>query len=821
MIQIESISIKEFRGIKDLTLNMFKKNFAVCGPNGTGKSGIIDAIEFALTGTISRLAGEGTGNISVKEHAPHVDSRDNPAKASVELKFFIPSLNKSATILRNVKNLNKPEIHPNSAEVNAILTNISEHPEFVLTRRELMKYVLATPGKRSEEVQSLLRLDKIESIRGILNKIFNATEKQTSQLEKIRNMAGKELADALGIVTLSSSDILKSINKRRVILGLPKIERLEVDTSLKDGIATILPEKNATKIIKNQAIADLNEVKINITKISNDDFKQKCISIILFINELQSNKFGIKNITKENLFNIALSEFNNDQCPVCDTKWEPVKFKSLLLEKIETLKDAKLKRIQLETELKPVIELLESTQYSIEQLAKYGIKFSPPISCEFFFNYIKYLSSVITRIRDVTNFSEVIFALKEVQTYPQNVSELIIEFEKAILDLPDPSKQEEARDYLIICQERLDKYKQASRNLAKIKYQASTAKHIYELYASVVTEELGAIYKQVETSFAELYREIHHEDESAFLAKLEPSIGKLGFDVDFYGRGYFPPGAYHSEGHQDGMGLCLYLSLMKYIFGNNFSFAILDDVLMSVDAGHRRDVSRLFKKYFPNVQFVMTTHDDIWLRSMQTEGLIDGKNGFISFKAWDVDCGPTKWTDRDVWSDISKELQNNDVRSSAALLRNYLEYIAKELCHRLRASVGFRGDAQYTLGDLLPAATNRMSKLLAEGKKIAKSWSNSSTMDAIEKKEKEFIAAREKSNIENWQTNAAIHYNEWANFQKSDFEPVVAAYRELIEQFRCPKCSGLLYLSFDNRGKKQDLRCNCSQLCFNLVQKKN
>ena len=114
-----------------------------------------------------------------------------------------------------------------------------------------------------------------------------------------------------------------------------------------------------------------------------------------------------------------------------------------------------------------------------------------------------------------------------------------------------------------------------------------------------------------------------------------------------------------------------------------------------------------------------------------------------------------------------------------------------------------------------------MSKLLAEGKKIAKSWSNSSTMDAIEKKEKEFIAAREKSNIENWQTNAAIHYNEWANFQKSDFEPVVAAYRELIEQFRCPKCSGLLYLSFDNRGKKQDLRCNCSQLCFNLVQKKN
>lgn len=88
MIQIESIVIKEFRGIKNLSLDMRKKNFAVCGPNGTGKSGIIDAIEFALTGSISRLAGEGTGNISVKEHAPHVDSRNNPAKSLVEISFL-------------------------------------------------------------------------------------------------------------------------------------------------------------------------------------------------------------------------------------------------------------------------------------------------------------------------------------------------------------------------------------------------------------------------------------------------------------------------------------------------------------------------------------------------------------------------------------------------------------------------------------------------------------------------------------------------------------------------------------------------------------
>lgn len=120
----------------------------MCGPNGTGKSGIIDAIEFALTGSISRLAGEGTGNISVKEHAPHVDSRNNPAKSLVEISFFIPGLNKSAKILRNVKNLNNPKIYPEDAEILTVLNNISEHPEFTLTRRELIKYVLQPLEKK-------------------------------------------------------------------------------------------------------------------------------------------------------------------------------------------------------------------------------------------------------------------------------------------------------------------------------------------------------------------------------------------------------------------------------------------------------------------------------------------------------------------------------------------------------------------------------------------------------------------------------------------------------------------------------------------------
>ena len=48
---------------------------------------------------------------------------------------------------------------------------------------------------------------------------------------------------------------------------------------------------------------------------------------------------------------------------------------------------------------------------------------------------------------------------------------------------------------------------------------------------------------------------------------------------------------------------------MKRLFGNRFTIALLDDVVMSVDAGHRYRFCKLLKTHFPDTQFVITTHD--------------------------------------------------------------------------------------------------------------------------------------------------------------------------------------------------------------------
>ena len=51
---IDTITIQNFRGIRDLTLGPQGGNLVIWGPNGSGKSGVIDALDFLFRGEISR-----------------------------------------------------------------------------------------------------------------------------------------------------------------------------------------------------------------------------------------------------------------------------------------------------------------------------------------------------------------------------------------------------------------------------------------------------------------------------------------------------------------------------------------------------------------------------------------------------------------------------------------------------------------------------------------------------------------------------------------------------------------------------------------------
>ena len=112
MIKLEHFQIEEVRGIRKLDIDLDKSTFCISGPNGSGNSGVVDAIEFGLTGQISRLMGRGTKGLSLADHGPHVDKVKFPGAAFVRLRVFLTNFGKSVTITRTVTSPKKPKIEP-------------------------------------------------------------------------------------------------------------------------------------------------------------------------------------------------------------------------------------------------------------------------------------------------------------------------------------------------------------------------------------------------------------------------------------------------------------------------------------------------------------------------------------------------------------------------------------------------------------------------------------------------------------------------------------------------------------------------------------
>src|SRR6266481_343469 len=255
MIKLETVHIEEVRGIRKLDIDFRKGTFAISGPNGSGKSGVIDAVEFGLTGQIGRLTGRGTKGLSVAEHGPHVDKTKFPDAAFVQLSVFLPAIGKTATITRKVSSPQKPKIVPADPDIIAALAEVADHPEITLSRREILRFILVEPTKRSEEIQTLLKLDEIGHIRSALNSAQNKLQTARDASESLSQSSLNALQLHLQIPKLLAEDLLEAVNKRRKVLGLPEIAELTADTKLDAELSAI---DKTWEFNKKSALGDLN-----------------------------------------------------------------------------------------------------------------------------------------------------------------------------------------------------------------------------------------------------------------------------------------------------------------------------------------------------------------------------------------------------------------------------------------------------------------------------------------------------------------------------------------------------------------------------------
>ena len=408
----------------------------------------------------------------------------------------------------------------------------------------------------------------------------------------------------------------------------------------------------------------------------------------------------------------------------------------------------------------------------------------------------------------------------------QNVSSLLLTDERisGLSDVrdkirekyPEASPEQKAWDMLTRFEENEKAIETARKSLFQTERINQRTDVLYEKFIENRDAVLGKLYEDIKDRFVELYKAIHGPDEQDFSAKLTAQEAQLNFEVDFHGRGNHPPHALHSEGHQDSMGLCLYLALSEKLTKGLVDVVILDDVVTSVDTDHRKQVCKLLKQYFPSKQFIITTHERVWANQLRSEGIVTSA-GMVEFYNWHVDTGPTVSLITDLWDKIGDDLIKSDVSTAAGRLRRGLEQFMAMMCDYLGAPIIYRLDGRYELGDFM-SAIGRYKKLLEKARNTALSWENATQVQAIQDQEKIFSESVVKTQCEQWAINPSVHYTEWANFSINDFKPLVDSFKKLTSLFICGICNAPIHVVMENHDATM-IKCDCGKIGWSLIKK--
>lgn len=815
MIKIDAVHIEEFRGIRKLDIVLNGKTFAVSGPNGSGKSGVIDAIEFGLTGQIRRLTGTGTRGLTIADHGPHVDRTKFPDAAFVVLDLVFPTLGKTAKLTRKVSAPRKPKIEPQDADILAIMNRVAQHPEVTLARRDILKFILVEPAKRSEEIQAILKIEELGQTRSALNSAYSKLNRQATASASDTKAKRATLLQHLSIAALSAREMLTAVNAKRKLLGLPEHAELNAETVLDEGLSE---PSGIQALNKTAALTELINLMDMITDLQANPSVESA-ALVAQIERLESDPQLLRALQQRALVEQGLGLVDGPECPMCDHEWpDEAHLRGHLQTKQERSKTAGLVRTDILDQaaaLSTTIGRLKALLLEAHAVAKAEreTKFQADITA-----WGKDLAELQKQLESF----EQILTLKDRLTtgwpaHPEGFDKTLADFTALIRAKPDQSATVAAQTFLINAQQRFEDYKTARKEEATTATARDAAKLAYDAWCAAMETELDALYDAVQDDFSKFYRVLNDGDEEKFVARLKASEGKLDFDVNFYERGLFPPGAFHSEGHQDGMGVCLYLALMKRLLAEGFTISLLDDVVMSVDAGHRYQFCRLLMAEFPETQFVIATHDRLWAEQMRSAKLVS-RNTSMSFHGWTVESGPMVEANVDIWNDIDQALAKGKIETAAHSLRRHMEFVSRLLADQLGARPVFKADGNYDLGDLLPSSMSRLKELLGKAVDAAQSWGNTEMQQTALMRKKLLSQANAAKGDEDWAVNKAVHHNDWANFGKSDFEPVVEAFKDLLACAQCDDCGSWLYIT-PKHSAPESLRCACNGVNMNLKRK--
>ena len=708
-MKIKKIDIHAFRGIPDLELELEGKSLLLRGENETGKSSIVEAIEFFFTGKVSHL--EGVRGLSLRLHGPHVNF--TPDDVNVVITFDPGNVSLGRTLTSA----------PSPPALLEDYFQITQKGAFILRRSQILEFIVSQPAERFRAIGSIIGIEPLDNVELEMMRLRDEVEGKVVSKEGEINRLIRDLSDVIGKDIGEVKDVLPALNEILQKTNLPLIMSLEdVDRHAEEMLRAIRKAESIDKV------AALNE----ILKITNIPFISR--EVVDELNDINEKvKYLLQDRVRVELSVAGLLESGRrviEQekmgiCPLCEREINRERLLTRIDDRLRILRDLSDKASEIRRISVPVIDNLRG----ISDKLRFTIS-----KIELFTELSEEKEMLVAKSDFLNGFIDKVASAKEIKNgIPiQEISQQKDEINKIggsistkcnqlLEDIGLSEEEKKVLEVVRLIEQARSKAKDILKVSSKLKaYQKyyELAEKIYSAFSEIKKAKIQGIYNTIQGDMQNFYSMLHPNGSHKNI-ELTVALGRRAsteMKIESFGRKGEDPRAFTSEGHLDSLGLCIFITFVKK-FNEGCSLIVLDDVVTTVDARHRENICKLLFEEFREKQLIITTHDGVWyeqLLSSQRAYGIEGNFMNLIIVDWNVDTGLIIRPYKARWERIQEKIAAGDKTGAGNDGRQYLEWILERICERTQAPVPFKSSDRYEVGELLVPAKKRIDSLIKD-----------------------------------------------------------------------------------------------------------
>ena len=665
--KINKITVSFFRGISYESSIDFKDITILCGENGTGKSSFVNAFEYAFSNDLDFLRRD---TIDKKDSISH--SGNTKDDIGIDICFG------------NGKSFKYGE-KTNDHQLKEIMNNdYIKRASFIMNRRNLLKFVEGNRSDRYKAVMELCGFNKLSRYQTFFSSTFKDLNGELSKkINEYKDSLEKLSQIIVNDYRLSYDESIIELNR---IIERNELETIDENTDIPQYLFNLHIDSD------DYLSRTKREFDLIFDDINKDDFDLKLNNLLSeYDNVVYDNFKSTNDLIKllDTSYNYIVSN-NPEKCPVCDSELDE-NILDLINDNLDHLKVKDNEYSIWKKEFNNYLIKLNDFIYDLDDLDRNILKLKSNDSENSLLNISFNNERIILRnlysdLNDLLNTGEKINVNESLfKKINDKITLLKENLNKYFEENNDNSDLFIINNALI----ELAKIRDLEVQILNLEAKCSVAKKALDTYTKSKKEFIDGIISEIKDDIRFFYNYIHEDDLISCPDIKLTGTNHLEVFLDSFGKSV-DPRSFASEGHLDSLGLCIFLAFNKKF--NPIPFIILDDVIATVDMGHKERIARLLIEELGDYQIFITTHSKLWEEQLRRMTQISPRSvNSYEIISWNLEEGPIFGKPESAEKKIEKYLSPDyyDLNAAGNTARRYLEYILKQICKTNRLKLPY------------------------------------------------------------------------------------------------------------------------------------